>query len=299
MARTVAWYERKADAVVHAWRQLYGVDPPFLAVVLALAVAIHETNAGDSWPGPDGVVGTCDDENNWGATTLRALNAAERSVLSQAGILPTVDASHVARAKAAMIALAASGLPLPQGVIHCDSAPEQGPYFVWFASFPTPVDGAAYFLKLLCGVQQPKAAKAVLLSPDGTEMKLAAAMYGAGYYTGFKKRKSLYHQVVGKWVEIKPGETPQGPTRTGAELNIAAYGGALQALTPGLRAGLRDWQPPSGEPTLDPAPENICTGDTEPAPPPVPSVAPVAPIPLEVDWDEVNQARDAWVRDND
>ncbi len=298
MARTVAWYEKKADALVHAWRMQYGTDPPFLAIVLALAVAIHETNAGESWPGPDGIVGTCDDEHNWGATTLRALNAAERTVLSAAGILPTVGPVHEARAKAAMLALATSGLPLPQAVIHCDSAPNQGPYFVWFASFKTDVDGAAYFLKLLCGVQQPKAAKAVLLDPAGTELRVAAAMYGAGYYTGFYKKKSVYHQVNGKWVEVKPGETPTEPTRLGADLNIAAYGGAMRALTPGIRLGLKDWQPPSGEPTLDPAPEqDICTGDTEPAPPPVPSQAPAALLPLEVDWDEVNRARDELVRD--
>lgn len=283
------WHD-KADAFVHAWRMNYGDDPSLQAVVLGLSVAQHETRAGDAWPGADGVVGTADDENNWGATTLRALNAEERAVLKAAGITPTVGAGHEARAKAAQAAIQAAGLPMPQANIHCDSAPSLGPYFVWFAAFSNPIDGAAYFLKLLCGLKTRKMAYSVL-TQGGNEVQLATAMYLAGYYTGFYKKASEYVRTGNGWREMKPGETlPTGAvTKKGSDLNIAAYAGALQNITPSIRLALKDWHPPSGEPTEDPAPETEPPlADTDPAPP---------LLPLEVDWDELRRARDALIKE--
>lgn len=256
------WYQNKADALVHAWRMNYGDDPPEAAVVLALSVAIHETRAGDAWPGTDGIVGTADDEHNWGATTLRALNAAEKAAVKAAGITASVGKGHEAKAKAAQAAIVAAGLPLPQGNIHCDSAPTLGPYFVWFASFPNDVEGAAYFLKLLCGLKSRKMAYSVL-TQGGSEVQLATAMYLAGYYTGFYKKTSYYVLEGGKWREVKGDEMLMGiATKKGSDLNIAAYAGALQRVTPAIRLALKGWHLPSGEPTEDPAPE------TDPAPAP-------------------------------
>lgn len=287
-----SWYQNKADAIVHAWRMNYGDDPPLNAVVLALSVAIFETRAGDAWPGPDGVLGTADDEHNYGSTTLRALNAAEKAAVKAAGIYPTVGAGHEARAKAAQAAIVAAGLPLPQGNIHCDSAPNIGPYFVYFASFHTDADGAAYFLKLLAGLKTRKVAYGVL-TQGGNEVSLATAMYLANYYTGFFKKTSYYVLESGKWREIKGDEMLLGlPTKKGSDLNIAAYAGALQRITPTIRLALKDWHFPSGEPTEDPAPETDPTphADTEPAPP---------LIPLDVDWDELRRERDALIKDLD
>lgn len=286
----ILWYQNKADALVHAWRMNYGDDPPLVAVVLALAVALHETRAGDAWPGADGVVGTEDDEHNWGATTLRALNAAERAAVKAAGIFPTVGAGHEARAKAAQAAIVAAGLPLPQANIHCDSAPDLGPYFVWFAAFSTDADGAAYFLKLLAGLKTRKMAYQVL-TQGGSETQLATAMYLASYYTGFFKKNSLYVLEGGKWRELKDETPPTGAVvRKGSELNIAAYAGALQKITPTIRLALKDWHFPSGEPTEDPAPETEPApyADTEPAPP---------LIPLDVDWDELRRERDKLIQE--
>jgi len=252
MATTAERWKAKADALVDGWRAEYNGETPSLhAVVLALTVAQHETHCGDSWPGPDGLVGTADDENNWGATTLRALNAAERAVLSAAGLAPTVGPGHNERAKAAMAALKLSGLPLPQGVIHCDSSPRLGPYFVYFAAFPTPWQGAQYFIHLLCGKGGKRQAHAVLLDQAGSEQQLATAMYNAGYYTGFNDPRL-------------PG---------GAQKNIDAYAGALRAISPGVRAGLAGW---SSRPAVVPAPppSPVVIDET---PPVVPADMPATP----------------------
>lgn len=282
MPLTPAWYQDKADSLVHAWRMDYGDDPTLRGVTLALSVAIFETRAGDAWPS----------EHNWGATTLRALNAAEKAAVRAAGIFPTVGAGHPERAKAAQAAIVAAGLPLPQGNIHCDSAPGIGAYFVWFASFPNDVEGAAYFLKLLAGLTKPKAARAVLTSDTGTEVQLATAMYFAGYYTGFYKKTSLYAFVDAKWTELAAGALPPAgaQTKRGSDLNIAAYASGLQRITPGIKQALATWHMPSGEPTEDPAPDlDVPTAPTEPAPP---------LIPWDLDWDELTRARDGWIKDH-
>lgn len=254
---------KKATAYAEAWRSRFGAEPSTHNIELALSVAIHETQAGDAWRGPDGILDTEDDEHNWGATTLRALNqderlilaATARQLLANAGladrgdriefpsnryvwindsgktlpllpeeieavkpITPTVGKGHEERAKLAMKALRESEISLPAATIHCDSAPAIGPYFVWFAAFPTDVDGAAYFIRLLCLRKDGsfKAAKAILESAGGTAHDLAAAMYAVGYYTGFNDPK-------------QPG---------GAQKNIDAYAKGINGVLPSVRAAL-------------------------------------------------------------
>lgn len=68
-----------------AWLRRFGAPASLNEAVMGVSVAIGETRAGDSWPGEDGIVGTPDDERDWGATTLRALNAYERSVIAAKG----------------------------------------------------------------------------------------------------------------------------------------------------------------------------------------------------------------------
>lgn len=225
---TQSRWHSKADALVEGWRRVFvGETPPVSAVVLALSVAQHETRCGDAWPG----------EYNWGATTLRSLTAAERDVLAKAGIAPTVGHGHNERSAAAQAALVAAGLAPANGVIHADSTTDakgQHPYFVYFFRGTDDADGARYFLQLLAGKGKP--AKAVLDDPKGTEHGLAAAMYARGYFWGFKPH--------GKYT------AKDGTERDGNAENIAAYAGALQRITPTIRAALKDWTPKDPIPAI-------------------------------------------------
>lgn len=246
-------WTRKAKALRDAWQRRFGEVPPEHAVIGALSVAQFETHCGDAWPGPDGIIGTQDDENNWGATTLRSLNAAERQVLSDAGLRPTIAKGHEKVAQAAMQRLRASGLPLPQGVIHCDSSPQAGgqvPHFVWFASFPTETEGAEYFLRLLAGSKEkPKRAYGVLKS-GGSSRDLAAAMYAAGYYGGFH----FHGTYLCKATPEKPCKQKHTePTEhDGNAENIDSYAGGLRATAAAARAGLEDVSVPAGGPVTPP-----------------------------------------------
>jgi hypothetical protein len=86
------WILSKCDAYIEAWRRAFGEKPSFVNTALAVSVAWHETRCGDAWPGPDGLVNTEDDENNWGATTLRSLNSAEQWILATHALKLLVDA---------------------------------------------------------------------------------------------------------------------------------------------------------------------------------------------------------------
>lgn len=229
MALTPEWYRAKADALAEGWRRRFGTVPAKHTVELALAPAILETRAGDAWPG----------EFNWGATTLRSLNAAERKVLADAGIAPTVGPGHTEIAARAQSALVAAGLAPTNGVIHCDSYPGRGAYFVYFFRGQDDADGAAYFVKLLA---EGKPARAVLENPKGTEQQLAAAMYARGYYAGFHTHA-----------------TPEGN-----QANIDSYASGLRKITPGIRAALKDWAPAGVDvppPSASPEPFSLTSAE--------------------------------------
>ena len=205
----------KATAYTMAWARIFRTEPSLHNIMLGLAPALFETAAGDSWKGPDGLLDTEDDPNNWGATTLRPLNSAELAAVAAAGIKPTLGPDRDKRARDAEAAIRAAGLSLPRGEIHCDSRPtKKGTvvYFTFFATFNDAVGGAAYFIRILAGTpEHPKPAKVVLESPESTERDLAAAMYSQHYYTG---------------VHLEPGR------------NIDDYTAALRRQTPGIRAAL-------------------------------------------------------------
>lgn len=81
---TSDWAKKKAKALAEAWYQMLGAWPSLHAVILAVAVATHETRCGDAWTirwsdpaHPSG---------NWGASTLRKLNAAECSAIADAAL---------------------------------------------------------------------------------------------------------------------------------------------------------------------------------------------------------------------
>ena len=96
------------------------------AIELAMSVAEHETNNGRAWPGT----------NNFGAVQLRILTAPEQAAFV-AGAIKAGDYT-----------------PSRDGVLHVDTHPGVNggpptPYAVWFAAFPTRVEGIAHFLKTL------------------------------------------------------------------------------------------------------------------------------------------------------
>lgn len=211
------WHD-KADALTVGWRRVFtGETPPLGGIVLALAVAQHETQCGDAWP-------TC---RNWGACTLRGLNDAEREVLRRASVFPTVANPTATRhaEQIAMGVLTGSGLEIPEAELHCDSAPNIGAYFTWFAAFDDDASGAEYFARVLAR-QRPQC-HALLMTVGSEEHGLAALMYQSHYFLGFHDP----HQ---------PG---------GAEQNVEDYARALRALTPEIHLALIDWVPPSDAPS--------------------------------------------------
>lgn len=203
------WYA-KANALAPA---MPGASMRSIAVLLS--VGEHETRNGDAWPG----------ENNVGATTRRPLHADERAVLAAAGIAPTVGPSHIAieaQAKMAIAAAVSAGTiadPGPGCALHCDSTPTGGPYFVFFAAFPTEEEGFAYFASFFKTAAEKQAIA------DGNPSELAAAMFHAGYYTGFHKNDPA--------------------------ANIADYAAALNRIFPSIVAALADWTPGADPPEPD------------------------------------------------
>lgn len=255
MAYTTARWRDKGNAWAGGWFDRLGVLPTLHAVIFGLADGQLESGVGDYWPGPDGIVGTQDDENNVGCCTFRRLNADELAAVHAAGIVPTVGDGHEARAKAAQAAILAAGLPVASGTIagievpfstiHCDSAPGLGPYFVWFAGFGTLREGCAYHVHLLA---EGKPARVVLENPAGNEQALASAMYAARYFTGVHDPKKFY---------LNGHEVPAGTAGAvnGAQANIDAYAGGLRRWTPEIRAALTGWSPDIGP--IDPTPPAI------------------------------------------
>lgn len=265
----IARWHRKADALAAAWDRRYGAVPPKHVVILALCPPSAETRCGDSWPGPDGELGTQDDENNWGATTARALSADELAALKAAGVVATVGPGHVEAAKRAHAVLESAGLGfapmttkrgvlIPRGVIHCDSRTEaradgrkvQAPYFVWFAAFDSETEGAEYYLTFVAEPGFPS--RPVLENPKATVQNLAAAMYARGYFWGFSPHGVYMHAGSDKVLGTDDDER-----RDGNAENVAAYGRWLEPHFATISAALRDWQPGSTVPDEPTHPDSI------------------------------------------
>jgi Putative peptidoglycan binding domain len=201
------WYA-KANALARALQ-------PHQSVALLLAVAEGETRCGDAWPG----------EHNWGATTRRALHTDELAVLKAAGCRPSVGPDHLEverQARAILAEAVAEGSlddPGPGCALHCDSTPTGGPYFVFFAAFPSDVEGAAYFASFFKTAAEKDAITAG--DPDA----LARAMFHAGYYTGFHANDP--------------------------EANIADYAANLRRILPRIISALVAWTPGADPPAPD------------------------------------------------
>lgn len=211
-------WQRKAAAVIDGWGVVFGKDPPAGAVVLVLAVAQHETRCGDAWPG----------ENNWGAVqdADKGVQARMRDALRAAGL-----AAHPSRVDEAKALLTTAGLRTDG--LHVDSSPGKGYYWVYFVTFPTEAEGAAHLVRTLA---ERRASCRAVLESGGSAMALAQAMYNSRYYEGFHKRGVHYErQADGRWYPV-PSKT--STSWTGEELNVAAYGGALQSLSRTITSAL-------------------------------------------------------------
>jgi hypothetical protein len=145
-----------ADDYVAAYKSAFGAEgqtPGRVAILVAMSVAEHETNNGRAWPGT----------NNFGAVQLRSLTADERAAY-HAGTLKSgdYDAAH-------------------DGVLHVDTHPlgngASEPYPVWFAAFPTRVEGVAHFLKTLW-----RTSESAPDAPDATVLSVVTEMYCGHYF---------------------------------------------------------------------------------------------------------------------
>lgn len=154
-----------------------------------------------------------------------------------APLTPIVSKGHEARARAVnqLLASVLSNSPAgdeptdgKQGVIHCDSHPGLGPFFVWFAAFRDPdkpneideLESWVYYLDILCRSAEERAALS-----SGDPGAMARAMYHQGYYGGFHVGKQDYTQ-------------PDGSIVKGAELNIRDYTHVIARQVPSVRAAL-------------------------------------------------------------
>lgn len=156
---TSAYWASLANTYVIAYARLFGISPSKHAVLFAMTVAEHETRNGRAWPG-------C---NNFGGVQLRRLTTEERAAFD-AGTLK------------AGARLAGN----PGGELHVDTTPTAHgnvAYPVWFAAFPTVIDGVTYFLKIL--LKGRPACRVVVDSPSAPLADLATMMYVTGYYEGF------------------------------------------------------------------------------------------------------------------
>jgi hypothetical protein len=215
-----SWAVCKADTLVAAWRDTTGLTPSKQAAMIALAVAIHETGAGDAWPG----------EHNWGAVQKRKLTDDERRALEAHGVAPT----------RANRDLAASLLPYASDeALHWDSDPSlvspsnpSGGFFVWFWRFPNDYQGARTFISALV-VSRPTVAASLVA---GDVASAAHAMYCTGYYGGV-------HPTG------RPRSQRCAPPMTSGELaNVADYTSGIYHALGGITGALASWKPSNAPP---------------------------------------------------
>ena len=232
---TSDWLIERATILRNAWIKVVGSPPPNKnAIVLCLAQAIHESQAGACW----------DNSGCWGCCDLRALNAAEVAAF-KAGTLKvgwwlypdnTFGPDH---------------RPDSIGTIRGDSDPNNGAFHVWFFA-GTQDAGAAYYLR--AGV---RGARHVLADPACSPETFATALYVEVCYFG----------------GTTSGSRPCGkrhPPYNAAELaNINAYAGAMAKLMPAITSALAGWHDdpaPIDPATLLVQPWTLPSNDDEPPP---------------------------------
>lgn len=204
----------------YSWQELTGATEP--------DVAAMQRDLGFKGPEIDGKSGpkTLARLHEWypGADPVLYWPKVKRSLQLTAAELdaarpihPSVAKGHPARASEAMRVLSEGLDPadLPPAVIHCDSTPKDGAYFVWFAAFPTDALGAEYFIGFLTRTSEERIAL-----ESGDPHRMAAAMYANGYFTGFHEPDKVYGGV--------PGD----------EANVLDYAKGISKHMPSVRAAL-------------------------------------------------------------
>jgi hypothetical protein len=202
-AASDGYWTELADNYVVAYRHLFEASPSSHAVIFAMCVAEHETRNGRAWAG----------SHNFGGVQLRGLTPEES-----------------AKFKAGQLSAGATLPGNPGGILKVDTTPTPtGPrtYPVWFATFPTEVDGIIYFLKVLFGYRH--GCKAVADDDEGSLEQLAGAMYSTGYYEGF---------VSG----ARPLDERIPPFNQAEQANVDAYTSALMGAFRTISLELVDWK---------------------------------------------------------
>jgi hypothetical protein len=221
--RDAAWWIACANDVLTAYGEAFpsagGVasEPSHRdAIILAMAVAEHETNCGEAWRG----------SNNWGAVQLRSLTADELAAFHDGTIhAGDYNAAH-------------------DGVLHVDTHPlgngASEPYPVWFAAFPTRVEGIAHFLRVLW--------RTSLGAPDefgATPETVAREMYRGRYFEGAHKDDRGYQTR-----RALPLSAPE-------QANVTDYANAVARCCTTIAPMLATWDygitPNDPDKTIDPA----------------------------------------------
>lgn len=211
---------------------------PTKAFILhAMSVAEHETRNGLAWPG----------ENNFGAVQLRALNQAELVDYQSGKLHAGSRTTETHRSDVPLGALHVDTHPGPRGAV---------PYPVWFAAFPTRVEGVSYFLKIFVRLSLITTTPLAIAPADvglhahmfeadpshplsesaaavdgATAHDVAAAMYRHGYYEGFAAGARPLAQRTGAFT------VPE-------QLNVDAYAAAMTRCWNVIAPSLASWLPP-------------------------------------------------------
>ena len=206
-------YHAKAQSATDGYKDVFGEDISDGELVWLLCVAQHETRCGDSWPGA----------YNWGAVQAGPPTVAERQ---------RIDAGE----------LKAGDVVPGRGILHQDTNPATGKYWVWFQAFPSDRQGAAQLVVVLYK-HNPEARAAARADTNPAD-----AMYRRGYYEGFHPGARGVYGPGGKLLRVDPLNDAEAA-------NVADYAGALERLYPGWCAAIDSpavvarVQPDPGQPT--------------------------------------------------
>lgn len=222
---------------------------------LACAVAEHETNNGEAWPGT----------YNFGAVQLR-------------GLTPDETARYAAGELKAGDRFAGN----PGGALHVDTHPTPRgpqPYPVWFAAFPSRVDGIDYFLhtlsRLTSGVLGPTRGPAWLCVEATPELVATAMLLGCYYEGSHAGMRPCGHRSLPLTVpETKNRDDYATAIQRGMDL-LASVLGPLPEYAPAGVGGVHEYGPatetspvPDVSPVADTIPPVLDPDQTGPQTPP-------------------------------
>lgn len=203
----------KANAVIAGYSDVFGQPITRGELLFLLCVGEHETHCGDDWRDNQG-----NPLHNWGAVQWRKPTADEMTRINAGDLKP--------------------GDTIPGGVLHTDSGPAQGKYYVWFRTFPSDRQGAAFLVGVLYKHNPESRATAQI---DGTSTDFCTGMYRFGYFEGFRPTPA---QRAAGMALPRPVYGPGGkmmrerPLTDSEAANVGDYAGAIDKLMPAWIAAL-------------------------------------------------------------